>query len=62
MLDRFVQTEPWLTLDKVMIDSLKAIGIEKSKPFQPDAQTRAILESAVLESAVLETRDLITLK
>lgn len=56
-LDRFVQTEPWLARDKVMIDSLKAIGIEKGKPFQPDAQTKAILESAVLEA-----RDWIALK
>jgi hypothetical protein len=30
LLDRFVQTEPWLTRDKAMIDSLKTIGIEKA--------------------------------
>jgi hypothetical protein len=29
LLDRFVQAEPWLTRDKVMIDTLKTIGIEK---------------------------------
>ena len=28
-LDRFVQIEPWLQRDKVMIDMLKSIGIEK---------------------------------
>ena len=33
-LDRFVQREPWLTRDKVMIDQLKTIGIEKGKPFR----------------------------
>ena len=31
-LDRVVQTDPWLTRDKVMIDMLKTIGIEKGKP------------------------------
>ncbi|HEX5105204.1 MAG TPA: DUF1254 domain-containing protein [Pirellulaceae bacterium] len=49
-LNRFVQAEPWLTRDKVMIDSLKTIGIEKGKPFEPDAKTRAILEKAVKEA------------
>ena len=37
-LDRMVQIEPWLTRDKVMIDMLKSIGIEKGKPFDPDAK------------------------
>jgi len=49
-LNRFVQTEPWLTRDKVMIDSLKTIGIEKGKPFQPDAKTRSILDDAAREA------------
>ena len=39
-LDRIVQIEPWLTRDKVMIDQLKSIGIEKGKPFNPDAATQ----------------------
>ena len=38
-LDRVVQMEPWLARDRLMIDMLKAIGIEKGKPFDPDAQT-----------------------
>ncbi len=50
LLDRFVQIEPWLTRDKVMIDSLKTIGIEKGKPFKPDAKTKAILEEAAQEA------------
>ena len=33
-----MQSEPWLTRDKVMIDQLKTIGIEKGKPFNPDAE------------------------
>ena len=50
LLDRFVQAEPWLTRDKVMIDSLKTIGIEKGKPFKPDEKTKRILADAVQEA------------
>jgi hypothetical protein len=49
-LDRIVQNEPWLTRDKAMIDSLRAIGIEKGKPFSPDANTKEILTAAALEA------------
>jgi len=34
-LDRFVQYEPWLDRDKLMIDQLKSIGIEKANPSVP---------------------------
>jgi hypothetical protein len=49
-LDRFVQAEPWLTRDKVMIEFLKTIGIEKGKPFKPDEKTRRILADAAREA------------
>lgn len=49
-LDRFVQREPWLERDKVMIDQLKSIGIEKGKPFNPDAKTQKILNDAAREA------------
>jgi len=49
-LDRFVQREPWLERDKAMIDTLKTIGIEQGKPFNPDASTQKILSDAVLEA------------
>jgi hypothetical protein len=49
-LNRFVQAEPWLTRDKVMIESLRSLGIEKGKPFNPDAKTKAILDSAAREA------------
>src|SRR6266851_5911227 len=39
-LDRFVQPEPWLDRDRVMIDQLETIGIEKGKPFKPDEKTK----------------------
>ena len=38
---RMVQAEPWLERDKAMIDPLKTIGIERGKPFKPDAKTQA---------------------
>lgn len=49
-LDRIVQREPWLTRDKVMIDILKSIGIEKGKPFKPDASSKEILTDAISEA------------
>jgi hypothetical protein len=49
-LDRVVQMEPWLTRDKVMIDMLKSIGIEKGKPFNPDQHTQDILNAAALDA------------
>lgn len=49
-LDRIIQTEPWQTRDKAMIDQLKFIGIEKGKPFNPDAKTTEILKSAAIEA------------
>jgi hypothetical protein len=56
-LDRVVQSEPWLTRDKLMIDMLRSIGIEKGKRFNPDSKTQDILASAAREArAVLETK------
>jgi len=49
-LDRIVQTEPWLPRDKVMIDMLKSIGIEKGKPFNPDPKTQDLLNAAAREA------------
>lgn len=49
-LDHIVQSEPWLERDKAMIDSLKTIGIERSKPFNPDTRTKQILDAAIKEA------------
>jgi hypothetical protein len=46
-LDGIVQTEPWLDRDRVMIDQLKTIGIEKGKPFDPDTSVQAVLSDAI---------------
>lgn len=56
-LNRVIQREPWLDRDRVMIDSLRSIGIEKGKPFHPDEKTRALLVKAAKEAhAVLDQR------
>src|SRR5215831_5566135 len=46
-LNRIVQDEPWIDRDRVMIDLLKSIGIEKGKPFHPDERTKQILADAI---------------
>jgi hypothetical protein len=40
ILNLFVQAEPWPVRDKAMIDSLKTIGIEEGRPFNPDRALR----------------------
>jgi hypothetical protein len=49
-LNRIVQSEPWQERDKAMIDPLRMLGIEKSKPFNPDETTKLALSGAVREA------------
>lgn len=49
-LDRIVQSEPWMERDRAMIDPLKSLGIEKGKPFNPDAKTKQLLGKAAGEA------------
>lgn len=49
-LNAMVQAEPFLERDKAMIDPLKTIGIERGKPFTPDARTQDILKKSILEA------------
>jgi hypothetical protein len=49
-LDSMVQSEPWLERDKAMIDPLKTIGIERGKPFNPDARTQEILNASLKDA------------
>src|SRR5262245_10577414 len=56
-LDRVVQSEPWIERDRAMIDQLRSIGIEKGKPFAPNAATQAALSAGIAEAkALLEHR------
>lgn len=50
LLDRFVQREPWLQRDRVMISVLKSIGIEKGKPFTPG-------DTDLLDAAAADAHD-----
>ena len=49
-LDRIVQSEPWLDRDRAMIDQLRSLGIEKGKPFAPDAATKQALANGIREA------------
>ena len=56
-LDRIVQSEPWLPRDRAMIDPLRSLGIEKGKPYNPDARTKAALDAGAREAkAWLESK------
>jgi hypothetical protein len=52
-LDRVVQYEPWIDRDRIMIDRLKSLGIEKGKTFNPDAGTMATLGRGIEAAHVL---------
>lgn len=56
-LDRMIQYEPWMERDKVMIDMLRSLGIEKGKAFNPDARTKELLGIAIHDArSLLDTR------
>jgi hypothetical protein len=56
-LNRVVQSEPWIERDRTMIDQLRSIGIEKGKPFAPDAARQQVLTAAIAEAKdILEKR------
>jgi len=49
-LNNIIQSDPWLDRDRVMIDQLASIGIEKGKAFQPSDQLKATLNSAAQDA------------
>jgi hypothetical protein len=49
-LARMVESQPWIERDRAMIDSLRTLGIEKGKTFDPDARTREIMSEAAQEA------------
>ena len=49
-LNRIVQSEPWIARDRIMIDYLKTLGIEKGKPFAPNAQTKKALVAGIRQA------------
>ena len=56
-LNHIVESEPWIERDRAMIDQLRTIGIEKGKPFAPDAATQKMMTAAIADAkAILEKR------
>jgi hypothetical protein len=49
-LNRIVQTEPWLDRDRVMIDCLKTLGIEKGKPYRPSDEVASATKHGMDEA------------
>lgn len=49
-LHKIINAEPVLPRDKVMMDMLASIGIEKGKPFNPDDKTKKAMEAAVVDA------------
>jgi hypothetical protein len=47
-LDEFIQREPVMERDRLILAQLKFLGIEKGKPFKPDRRQKAILEEAAV--------------
>ena len=45
-LSAFINNNPVQERDRFYMAMLKPLGIEKGKPFKPDARQRAILEDA----------------
>lgn len=53
LLDRVVQSEPWIGRDRAMIDQLRSLGIEKGKPFTPDASAKEFLQAGMDDAKAL---------
>jgi hypothetical protein len=49
-LARILGEEPTLERDALAMSFLRSIGIERGRPFHPDAATRAVLREAIIEA------------
>lgn len=47
-LNKVVQSEPVMDRDRLILAQLRFLGIEKGKPFKPDARQKKILEEAAI--------------
>lgn len=50
LLDTMIQTENWITRDRVMINTLKSLGISKGRAFAPDDTTKELLLKALAQT------------
>ncbi len=53
LLDEAIQNEPVHERDRMMHDMLRPLGIEKDKPFAPNARQTALLEEAVVVGEIM---------
>jgi hypothetical protein len=49
-LDRMVQSQPWIERDRMAINTLRSLGIEKGKVFAPDVAMKDIMTAALQEA------------
>jgi hypothetical protein len=47
-LNKVIQSEPVMERDRLILAQLRFLGIEKGKPFKPDARQKKILEEAAI--------------
>jgi hypothetical protein len=47
-LNEFIQSEPVMERDRLILAQLRFLGIEKGKPFKPDKRQKTILEQAAV--------------
>jgi hypothetical protein len=52
-LNRVVQLEPWIERDRVMIDQLRTLGIEKGRPYKPNAKVQEAMKEGIAEAKAL---------
>jgi hypothetical protein len=58
LLAALINQEPVHERDRIMMGMLRSLGIEKGKPFQPDARQKKILEeAAVVGEAMAKAND-----
>lgn len=53
LLNEAIQTEPVHERDRIMLDMLRPLGIQKGQPFSPDERQKALLEDAVVVGEIM---------
>jgi len=57
MLAELIDQEPVQERDRIMMGMLKSLGIEKGKPFKPDARAKLLNEAAIMGKAMAKAND-----
>jgi hypothetical protein len=59
-LAKFVTDEPVRERDKIMVGMLSSLGIEKGRPFKPDANTSKVLDAAAKDAYQIMQQGFVT--